>query len=63
MEILIFIGIVAILVFIGWVVKIAEDANKYQELKPRLDKLDEFKVSLDKREQEIKTSKIGRAHV
>ena len=57
MEILIFIGIVALLFFIGWVLKIANEAGKYKELKPRLDKLDEFKENLDKREQETKDSK------
>lgn len=57
MEWLIFIGIVVLLSFIGWVSKIASEASKYKELKPRLDELDELKENLDRREQEVKDRK------
>lgn len=50
---LIFIGIIALFIFIGWIADVVGKAKKYEENKPRLDKLDQYKNELDSRAQDL----------
>jgi len=50
---LIIIGIVASFIFIGWVAEMIDKVRKYEELKPRLDKLDEYKERLNQQKERI----------
>jgi len=50
---LIIIGIGIILSFLEWLSKIRSKAKKYDELKPRLDKLDNYKSELDEKNKAI----------
>jgi len=50
---LIFIGIIIVIAFFGWLFDIRSKAKKYDELKPRLDKLDNYKHELEVKNAEL----------
>jgi hypothetical protein len=50
---LIFIGIIIVIAFFGWLFEIRSKAKKYDELKPRLDKLDNYKHELEVKNAEL----------
>jgi uncharacterized membrane-anchored protein YhcB (DUF1043 family) len=59
MELVIVIGVIGAIVFIGWLFNKLSDlkrsAKKYVELKPRLDNLDTYKAELESKEAELRT--------
>jgi hypothetical protein len=58
MEVLVvIIGMVALISFISWVVNISRKATRYDELKPRLEDLDNYQGRLAQREQELERRK------
>jgi len=53
MEILIIVGIIAVVSFIFWIADIYNKSKDYDELKPRIDKLDQDKIDLKIGENEL----------
>ena len=55
---LIFIGIIIFFVFVGWLSGIREKAKMYEQLKPRLDNLDNYSRELDSKESQLEDKQV-----